>query len=182
MLGISQQLAFANNSGTIDFSVTLTNNGTSTMSNVAYARGLDPDQDVFAGGGYPTTNNIVNGNLVTASAPVSGWTIGIFSDSDIAHLPTVHADWSYQSTSNPYYLLDPKNDGNGDYSINMAWNIGELAAGESANIKFQYRIAESFDDVVVPPTHGVADAGSTVGLLGLGLGALAAFKARKRRA
>lgn len=171
-LGLTQDLSYAIGSGYIDFSVTLKNLSDASMSNVVYARGLDPDQDVYAGGGFPTTNNIVSGDLVTGSAPVTDWTIGIFSNSAIPHVPTVHSYWP---NGNPYYLLTPWNDGNGDYSINMAWNIGTLGAGQSATIDFQYRIAQTEGGVV-----GVPDSASTLGLLGLALALLAGYSVRRR--
>jgi len=168
-LDLSQMLSFGQNSGVIDFSVTLTNNSSSTINNVVYARGLDPDQDVFAGGGYDTTNTIVNNNLVTGSAPITDWTIGIYSDSAYAHTPTVRYNWPY---GNPYGLLTPVNDGYGDYAINMAWDIGSLGAGESATVAFQYRIAETQAGVV--PENS-----STLGLLAIALAGLMAVARRQ---
>ncbi len=174
-IGLSQDMWFGENSGTINFSVTLTNIGTFAISDVVYARGLDPDQDSYVYGSSYTTNNIVNGNLVTGSGPYSDWTIGIFSDSLIPHTPSIRSDWSY----NPYGLLAPVNDGNGDYTINMAWNVGTLAAGQSSTITFQYRIAETQGEVVNPPSS-VPDTGSTLGLITLSLAGLAAFSRRRR--
>lgn len=167
LLGISQNLWYTTNGGTINFSVSLTNNGTSAMNDVVYARGLDPDQDVYAGGGYPTTNTIVSNDLVVGTAPVTDWTIGIYSNSSYAHTPTVRSSWPY---GNPYGLLTPRNDGYGDYSINMAWDIGTLGAGETATINFEYRIAETRDEVVTPPS--VPETASTLGLFGLAMAAL----------
>jgi hypothetical protein len=62
--------------------------------------------------------------------------IGIYSDSVYSHTPTISSGWSID----PYVLLDPNDDGDGDYTINMAWDIGTLAPGESADIYFKYRI------------------------------------------
>ena len=135
-LSISQTLSFGINSSTITFSVTLTNTSGSALTNVVYARGLDPDQDVYAGGSYDTTNAVVNGNLVTAFGATTGWAIGIFSNSSITHTPSVRTDWS----TDPYALLNSINNGNGDNAINIAWDIGSLAAGQSITIPFEYRI------------------------------------------
>jgi hypothetical protein len=176
-LGISQMLSFGMNSGIINFAVSLTNNTAEAMSNVVYARGLDPDQDVYAGGGYPTTNTIVSGNLVTGSAPVTDWTIGIFSDSSYAHTPTVRSSWPIGS-SDTYNLLTPRDDGYGDYSINMAWNVGTLGAGATAVVTFQYRIAETKGEVVTPRDTGggVPDTTSTLAVLGVTLLSLAGLR------
>ncbi len=174
LLGISQNLWYTTNGGTINFSVSLTNNGTVAMNNVVYARGIDPDQDVYAGGGYSTTNTIVDQNLVIASAPVTDWTIGIYSDSSYAHTPSIRSDWS----ADPYSLLNPVNNGNGDWTINMAWDIGTLDAGQTATINYQYRIAETSGEVITPPS--VPETASTLGLFGLAMVAL--FGARRWQA
>ncbi len=136
-LSISQTLSFGMSGSIINFSVTLTNTGGTSLTNVVYARGLDPDQDVNAGGSYSTTNAVVNGNLVTAFGPTTGWTIGIFSNSAITHTPSVREDWS----TDPYMLLNSMNDGDGDNAINIAWNVGTLAAGQSSTIQFSYQIS-----------------------------------------
>jgi len=149
-ISFQQKLSYADSAGAIDFQVQLTNTSTTTPHALVYARGLDPDQDVYAGGGYPTTNTIVNGNLVIGSAPITDWTIGIFSDSAVPHVPTVDAPWD----QDPYHLLVPHSDGYGDYTINMAWDIGTLAPGASTTLDFQYRIAETAGEVITPDTTG----------------------------
>ena len=166
-----QTLTFPAGSGTISFEIVLTNSGDSALEDIVYARGLDPDQDVFAGGGYPTTNVIVNGNLVIGSAPITDWTIGIFSDSTYEHVPGISGPWD----QDPYALLLGPDDGFGDNSINMAWNLGSLNAGESATFAFEYRIAETSGEVI-----GTIPEPSTMLLLGAGLAGLVAV-ARKRQ-
>jgi len=163
----TQVMSFAQNSGIIGFVVTVENPTDEALRDIVYARGLDPDQDVyFPGGGYATTNTIVNGNLVTASAPISDWTIGIFSDDDVTHVASISSEWE----SDPYVLLGGMNDGYGDYTINMAWDIGTLTAGSSLSFAFEYRIGESAGEVINPGA-GVPEPGTFL-LMGLGLAGL----------
>ncbi|MCR4287874.1 MAG: hypothetical protein NUW09_07665, partial [Deltaproteobacteria bacterium] len=143
----TQVMTFLKDSGVIDFTITLRNSTEGTMTNLAYARGLDPDQDVYAGGGNSTTNDIPLPNLVTASAATTNWTIGI-KDVSGGGVPSVDSGWD----QNPYNLFIPHNDGNGDYTINMAWQRASLATGESWVIKFQYIIDDTKAGVVDPLT------------------------------
>jgi hypothetical protein len=162
-LGLRQDIFFDKNSSVINFSVTLTNTSLVAVSNVVYARGLDPDQDVYAGGSYGTTNTIINGDLVAASAPLTGWSIGIYSNSGYAHTPSVSNTWP---RTNPYNLQAARNDGNGDYSLNMAWNLGTIQAGQSATIDFQYRIGATMSEVTaIPETRSYA---TILGMASLG--------------
>lgn len=146
-LDITQVMTFLMDSGVIDFTVTLTNSSEITMTNLVYARGLDPDQDVYAGGSTFTTNDIPLPNLVTASAATTNWTIGI-KDVSGGGVPSVDSGWD----QNPYSLFIPHNDGNGDYTINMAWQRASLGPGESWVIKFQYIIDDTKAGVVDPLT------------------------------
>jgi hypothetical protein len=157
-VAFTQTLSYAKSAGAIDFQVLLTNTG-STSHDVVYARGLDPDQDSYVYGSSWTSNSVVNGNLVIGSGPYTDWTIGIFSDSTVAHTPTVDAGWD----QDPYDLLVAHDDGYGDYTINMAWDIGTLAPGADATLTFQYRIAETAGEVVNPnlvPVPGAVLLGS----------------------
>lgn len=163
-LGFSQSISFSKNSGVIHYAVTLTNNGRSALNNVAYASGFDPDQDVYAGGNYETTNTIGTDRVV-AYAPVTGWGTAIAGDGTKSI-----TGWS----SNPYYLYNNGTDFNAvgtDYSddtIAMAWMWSELGTGESKTIFYDYVLGtddSGHADPVPEPSTLLLLGG---GLLGLG--------------
>lgn len=161
-----QTLSFADNSSIIDFSVAITNTTGTDMTDVVYARFLDPEQDDYAGNPSPTgqtLNTVISEDLVVAEGAYSGWTIGIFSDSEFAHNASINL-----TRAEPYELLAWGDDGiagitDGPFSIGMAWDIGTLGAGESAVVDFEYRVGETLDDVlpVVIPAPGAVLLGST---------------------
>jgi len=134
-LSITQNLWFDENSSVIHFLVTGTNTGESTLNNVVYARGLDPDQDYDPYGEYNTFNSIPASNRVRAVGPYSNWFIDI-EDQSGGGVPTVDEEWD----TDPYNLLVPHNDGDGDNTINMAWNAGDIEPGASVSAEFTYSV------------------------------------------
>ena len=163
----TQVMSFDINDGVIKFNMSFTNITAETLLNVVYARGLDPDQDVYVGGGYETTNTYSSSNLVTATAPVSDWTIGISTDSALPHGPSISSDWE----TDPYALLIGMNDGYGDNTINMAWDLGDIAAGETVSFEFEYIIAKTLAEVttVPEPSSIILLLCGFAGLVGFGL-------------
>lgn len=152
-----QTVYFDQNASAINFSIDLLNIGATPIHNVVYARGLDPDQDVNLGGWYDTINTIAPG-AVSARGPLSNYVITI-KDLEGTGVPGI----SYWWDQNPYNLLSGPNDGHGDCTISMAWNIGTLEPGRSYEIDFQYVVS-----VVPVPGTVMLLASGLLGLVGLG--------------
>jgi hypothetical protein len=160
----SQFTYFPSSSKEIFFSVDLLN-PTDKAMDVRYARGLDPDQDVYPGGSYPTNNSIGAGS-VTGAGLLTKLAISII-DIGGGGIPSISGsspDGPWET--NPYVLI---NGGlvNGavagnpfDYSINMAWK-NTLPAHTSWEIDFKYTIS------AVPEPSVLLLLG--MGLLGIGI-------------
>jgi hypothetical protein len=157
VLTYNQSVWFDTTSNTINFSSQIINAGSSTLSGLTFARGLDPDQDVNQFGSY-VTNNSIAGNTVTGSGPLTGLSITI-TDISGGGVPAVRASWSQDPTN----LLLGGNDGNGDYTINMAWEIPDLAKGQSYEIDYSYTITAPIPGSLLLMGSGL------LGLVGIGV-------------
>ncbi len=157
-LSFTQLLWFGVNDTTIRYAITFENTGTSPLTDVVYAVGLDPDQEAFLiPNQFDTLNSIPDGNTVIATGPNFGDWIRIFSNDLLSHEPSVSSNWD----TDPYLLYNtPPNDGDGDYTINMAFRIGDMAPGQQ--VTFGYEIAIG---TVIPEPRDYALLGG-LGLLG----------------
>jgi hypothetical protein len=180
-LSYSQTLSYTANSSIIHFSMTLANNTGSTINNVAFATGLDPDPDVYEFEGtaaaastdvYNTINTIVSPGVVQATGPLSGNSIIIQSLSGSANA-SILEDWP---AYNPYALASNGQEDDGspaDFGIFDGWLVGNLAPGASDTINYNYIINATPVTSTSPVlTGGVPDMGSTWAMMGLALAGL----------
>jgi hypothetical protein len=178
-LSFRQVLTFDPTNGLINFSVTLTNESAGMMEGVMYARGLDAGQDWYLGAPLSFLNTIneikdANGQTIVSSlGGESKWKISIIADSDSNPIASIRADWNDQFDL--LSLLNALDHGAGNpgspanHTINMAWNIGTLAAGASATIHFQYKIERVTDGPGVPEETSTLVLLTLVGLAGSGV-------------
>ncbi|HEX7637390.1 MAG TPA: PEP-CTERM sorting domain-containing protein [Burkholderiaceae bacterium] len=163
-------LTTANARSEIAIHTSITNTSGADISGLQFLRTLDPDPDVNNFGSYFTNNTVVNPSTACGTGPDSGQTICITTaDNDFAHLAGVSASWS----QTPADYLAGLNDGNGDYAIGLAFDIGNLAAGQTVSLDYSYAAGASISVVTVPEPANVA-----LMLAGLGL---VGFVARRRR-
>lgn len=144
-LQIDQTLSLASvDAKVISTSVTVSNTSGGAVSSVKYARFTDPDVDSngLAGSTSRTTNGvgasgIAASDIVLATGPVSGRVIGLYSDSSFAHKTAVSSGWS----TDPAVYLAGANNGDGDYTIGIGFDLGNFAAGQSKTFSFAYVFA-----------------------------------------
>lgn len=151
------------------------------LTDLTFLRVLDPDPDVFTYGSYTTVNGRGSASLapedwVHAEGTSTGLTIGYYSDSEVSHNTGVSSSWSTSAST----YLSGTNDGNGDYTIGIAFDIGTLLANSSVSFNYYAVMGASLDTVDIPDNDVPEPA--TLGLFGLGLCLLGAKRARKSHA
>ncbi|MDD3481998.1 DUF4347 domain-containing protein [Azovibrio restrictus] len=144
-LKITQVYSLGQTSQVISMQVTIENVSGSTVNDVKYARGTDPDVDSNGLPGSTSSTNNVRGatgidaqNIVLATGPVSNRVIGLYTDSSFTHNTGV-TGWS----TDPSSYLSGTNVGNGDNTIGVGFDLGSFVAGQSKTFSFAYVFAAS---------------------------------------
>jgi len=171
--GITTDHFFNDGDERVSMSTTIT--ALTDLTSLQFARAIDPDQDSYVYHTAYTDNGRGTASLapedwVHSSGPHSGLTLGLYSDSPVAHNTGV-TGW----TLAPSTYLAGTNVGNGDRTIGIGFNIGALSSGQSITLDYHYVMGDSLDTVDIPavPVPGAV----LLGLLGL---SVAGVKLHKR--
>lgn len=169
-LGVETQYGVVNDEVYVVMTVTLTNNGSSTLSDVYWFRNVDPDNSVMTTYSYSTTNTIVSQpDSSTDLAEVKA------TGGDGADLYLIATDARARVTHGGFYNGDASDiwSGSGFYSavgtsvyddaaISLAVRIGDMAPGQSETFRVIYALDEtavsSATDCAEAPVEPDADA------------------------
>ncbi len=154
-LAVNMQTSIDTNASWVVMKVVLTNTGASTLSNIYYFRGCDPDNDEAHGGSFSTHNVVTYQNdvdhrvLISAIGMVDTFAYMGLGTKDSRAKAFVDASWpidfsctdlgaTYIGTSpagSQYTVGVPVI---GDYGIGLVFNLGNIAAGDSAVFSYAY--------------------------------------------
>jgi len=182
-LGVSQTIALGVNDTYFTTTVTITNLGDDAMTGLRYLRSGDPDQDVGGGGLYSTSNDVLLNPSVTsgiaavdAQGQASGQSVMLLADQTMLNNLNGLDDGSIEARASAFGFLnsnpfagqvfdnpaDP-NGANGDIAVNLAFDLPDLAPGESVTISWVTSIntaSDGNDILVVRGDETVVDAGN----------------------
>lgn len=169
------------NDGDERISMTTTITALQDLTDVEFLRVLDPDPDVYTFGSYDTVNGrgdagngLADEDWVHSEGTSTGLTIGLYTESDIAHNTGVSSGWS----TDPSFYLGGADEGNGDYTIGLAFALGDLLTGDAVSFTYHYIMGDSLDTVDIPVD---VPEPATIALLGLGLAGIGASRRRLKK-
>lgn len=154
-----------------------------SLTNVAFGRSNDPDPDVNLYGSYNTVmtrgdSTTAPEDLVSSAGVISGLVLGMLNLSTFDSNTGISG--SCCSPTNPYTVLGgfgaiSPGTATGDYGLQMAWDIGDLALGQSATINYAFVFGDDQETVGTVPVPAPAP----LALFGIGFAALAALRRRR---
>lgn len=136
------------NDGDEIINVTTTITALQNITNLAFARSVDPDS-----GGFDSLNQRGNSlygtnDFIGSASAANGRTLALvnFNGDVFEHNTSISS--SCCSNINPYTVLaGSANNTTGDNGLNLAYRIGNLAAGSSATIKYAYAVGTKIETV-----------------------------------
>lgn len=147
-LRITQTYTLEPGSKVIDIAVTIKNISADTIGEVHYGRGLDPDVDVQTYDVYDTNNTrglttIPASDIVIAAGEMTKKIIALHTNATYEHNTSIDMDWSTDTD----VILSGKDDGYGDNTINIAFNLGTLNTGDEVSFSYQYILGKDVIDL-----------------------------------
>ncbi|MBL7713103.1 MAG: hypothetical protein JNL13_11580, partial [Chitinophagaceae bacterium] len=172
-IDITQRVVLKKNKVYFVIYVDLVNSGATTLNNIYYYRGLDPDNEQNWSGSFNTKNTIVyqpnsisKNCLVTATGITYGTFayLGLGTKDCRAKCFQPEPDWFPGSLAQTYAGTGAEAGnrynvgwttpfaGGADDAIGMVWNLGSLAPGQSTSLAFTYILKQADLDSALSET------------------------------
>jgi hypothetical protein len=171
-LQIRQQIQFRTDDKYFANRVTLTNVGADSLTSVRYMRSFDPDNTVFRGGSYETSNEVTKTIAADGSAavvaqtiaaaslagePASRYPILFFSKYAGAVASTFGFSNGNPYDANAYSSPRAKNSSiDADQAITIDFDVGTLAPGASVTFTYYTSLDSRDPDIIIEEIEQVA--------------------------
>lgn len=157
----------------------------SDLTNLAFARSVDPDSGTTTSENQRGNSTLGIDDFVGSESVANGRTLALVNIDNGGYENTTAIWNTCCSNNNPYNILghtggDLGLTSTGDHSLNLAYRIGDLSAGSSATFKYAYAAGLGLDDIVIPPPSGAVPEPATWAMM-IGGFALIGGTLRRRR-
>lgn len=134
---LTNDVRFNNTQKFIDITSSLT--AKAAMTNLYFARFIDPDARAAAGDSSATTNTlgyspIPASNVVFSEALASKYALGLYSAASSDVGTGISSSWS----TDPVTYFSGTNNGNGDYTIGIGFKVNSMNIGDLVTFKYAY--------------------------------------------
>jgi uncharacterized protein with beta-barrel porin domain len=134
---IINNVGFNTNAKQVSLTTTIT--AAQSLTGVKFARYTDPDARAAAGDSSATrnirgTSSVSANNVVYAEALASLYVIGLYSSASSGVNTGVSSGWS----TNAATYLNGQADGDGDYTIGIGFDLGDMTSGQSIILRYNY--------------------------------------------
>lgn len=164
LLELTQTYTLDDGSKIIQVDASVENISATTIKNAKFSRGLDPDVDVVTYGSYDTNNTrgydgsaeglpvFPATDVVIAEGISTKKVISLLYTGKLPHNTNVDRSWGVI----PSVILEGKNDGFGDYTINVAMDLGKMEPGDIVEFRYGYVLGDNLADLgdILPPEGG----------------------------
>ena len=162
LLRMVQTYTLEEGSKVLQVNVTVENISDSTIENVKYARGIDPDVDVVEYKIFETNNTrgydgSAEGlpvfpvtDVVIAEGEKTKKVISLLYTGELPHNTNIDSEWGML----PSKILEGQDDGYGDNTINLAIDLGAMEPGDIKEFSFAYVLGDNLPDlagILSPP-------------------------------
>ena len=161
----------------------------SDLTNLAFARSVDPDSDSRSFGTSASKNQRGNSlfgkdDFIGSAGAVSGLTLALVNIDGGGFAHTTQINGFCCGNINPYDVLghtggDLGDSSVGDHGLNIAYDIGDLLAGKSVTLSYAYAVGERIGDTGGPTEPGAVPEPASWALMIGGVG-LAGGQLRRR--
>ncbi len=172
LLRMVQTYTLEEGSKVLKVDVTIENISDAILENVKYARGIDPDVDFINYDIFETNNTrgydgSADGlpvfpvtDVVIAEGVMTKKVISLLYTGEFSHNTNIDSSWGVL----PSKILEGQDDGYGDYTINLAIDLGAMEPGDVKEFSFDYVLGNDLPDlsgILPPPIEPVTLANAT---------------------